>query len=117
MLLWITIENFPLIIIKFPHLVYQKFAEMKEKLHNIAVSDLDCSNTVPRLHIYCLICIIYGRINKKKLACAGMQAALSSIPMSGTFFRGDLFRPKKNICVFQVSRPYLGFCPTLNILL
>ena len=20
-------------------------------------------------------------------------------------------RPKKNICVFQVSRPYLGFCP------
>ena len=20
-------------------------------------------------------------------------------------------RPKQNICVFQVSRPYLGFCP------
>ena len=20
-------------------------------------------------------------------------------------------RPKKNMCVFQVSRPYLGFCP------
>ena len=23
-------------------------------------------------------------------------------------------RPKQNICVFQVSRPYLGFCPDLK---
>ena len=29
----------------------------------------------------------------------------------------QIVKAKKKICVFQVSRPYLCFCPTLNILL
>ena len=30
------------------------------------------------------------------------------------FFYGRSHKAEKNICVFQVSRPYLGFCPDLK---
>ena len=116
------------IIIKFPHLVYQKFAEMKEsyitllcQIWIVQIQFLDYTFIVSFVSSMVELIkrnwLVLGAVARSEARPLGMQAALSSIPMSSTFFRGDLFRQKKNICVFQVSRPYLGFCPALNILL